>query len=78
MTPKIISLLQQAIQHIQNGNLKLAEDCAKSALDLNRKNFDSLNILGSIKGLQGEIAESIDLLVAATEIKKMILGCNLI
>lgn len=70
MTPKLISLLQQAIQHIQNGNLELAEDCAKSALDLDPKNFDSLNILGSIKGLQGEIAESIDLLVAATEIKK--------
>lgn len=70
MTPKITFLLQQSVQCMQNGNLELAEDYAKKALGVDRKNFDALNILGSIKGLQGQIAESIDLLVAATEIKK--------
>ena len=70
MTPKIIFLLQHSIQAIQSGNLELAEDYAKKALEVDRKNFDSLNILGSIKGLQGEIPESIEFLVAATEIKK--------
>ena len=70
MTQKITFLLQQSILCIQSGHLEMAEDYVKKALEIDRKNFDSLNILGSIKGLQGEIAESIDLLVAATEIKK--------
>lgn len=70
MTQEISFLLHQSIQCIQNGNLELAEDYAKKALEIDRKNFNSLKILGSIKGLQGEISDSIDLLVAATEIKK--------
>jgi len=70
MTQQITFLLQQSLQYIQNGNLGLAEDYAKKAFEIDRKNFNTLNILGSIKGLQGDITESIDLLLAATEIKK--------
>lgn len=70
MTPKITFLLQHSIQAIESGNLELAENYAKKALEVNRKNFDSLSILGSIKGLKGEIPESIELMLAATEIKK--------
>lgn len=44
MTPKIAFLLQQSIQCIQKGNLGLAETYAKKALDIDYKNFDSLNI----------------------------------
>jgi len=76
MTSKITFLLQQSVQFIQNGNLELAEDYARKALEMDRKNFDSLNILGSIKGLQGEIAESIELLVAATDVKKNDFGAQ--
>jgi tetratricopeptide (TPR) repeat protein len=76
MTPKIAFLLQQSIQCIQNGNLELAENYAKKALDIDYKNFDSLNILGSIKGLQGHASESIDLLVIATGIKKNDFGAQ--
>ena len=76
MTQQITFLLQQSLQYIQNGNLGLAEDYAKKAFEIDRKNFNTLNILGSIKGLQGDITESIDLLLAATEIKKNDFGAQ--
>lgn len=58
MNPQVGSLLNQAVQYFQNGNLNTAERLIGQVLQLHPKNFDALHILGVIKGVQGQHDEA--------------------
>lgn len=61
MTPQIQSLLPQAVQYFDQGNLDAAEQLLNKVLQMHAKNFDALLILGVIKGIKGEQQEAIRL-----------------
>lgn len=61
MNPKIASLLDQAIRHFHNGELKSAGQLLKKILRKQPGNFDALHILGVIKGLEDDKEEAIRL-----------------
>jgi len=62
MNPQIISILNQAIQYFQSGNLRQSEDLLNKILRLDSTNPPALQILGLIKATQGEFKESAKLL----------------
>ncbi|MBU3576738.1 tetratricopeptide repeat protein [Polynucleobacter sp. UK-Kesae-W10] len=68
MTPQIGSLLNQAVQYFQNGNLNTAERLIKQVLQMQPKNFDALHILAVIKGVQGQADEAKKLFEKAIQI----------
>jgi predicted O-linked N-acetylglucosamine transferase (SPINDLY family) len=56
MNPLIASLLNQAVQYLQNGNPDRAEALLKQVLQIHSKNFDALHVLGMVKGMKNDHA----------------------
>jgi phosphate uptake regulator len=57
MIPQLQSMLQQAIQAFQGGNLGSAELILKRVLQVDSKNLPALHILGLIKASQSNYRE---------------------
>ena len=68
MIPQLQSMLQQAIQAFQSGNLGSAELILKKVLKADSKNLPALHILGLIKASQAEYKEAADFLGRAAKI----------
>ncbi len=69
MTPQLQSMLQQAIQAFQGGNLDSAELILKRVLQVDSKNLPALHILGLIKASQASYREAVDFLSKAARIQ---------
>jgi predicted O-linked N-acetylglucosamine transferase (SPINDLY family) len=65
MTANISSMISQGVDQFQKGNLDNAERLISTALKIQPKNPDALQILGVIKNLKGEHEEGIRLLKKA-------------
>lgn len=70
MFAQLPALINQAVQHFQQGKLPQASQLLKQALDLQPRNFDALHILGVIRAMQGERGEAIELFRKALSINK--------
>jgi protein O-GlcNAc transferase len=69
MIPQLQSMLQQAIQAFQGGNLDAAELTLKRVLQVDSKNLPALHILGLIKVSQASYREAVDFLSKAARIQ---------
>jgi predicted O-linked N-acetylglucosamine transferase (SPINDLY family) len=69
MIPQLQSMLQQATQAFQGGNLDTAELILKRVLQVDSKNLPALHILGLIKASQTSYREAIDFLSKAARIQ---------
>jgi len=69
MIPQLQSMLQQAIQAFQGGNLDSAELILKRVLQADSKNLPALHILGLIKASQASYREAADFLSKAALIQ---------
>ncbi|MBU3621324.1 tetratricopeptide repeat protein [Polynucleobacter sp. CS-Odin-A6] len=65
MTANIFSIISQGVDQFQIGNLDNAERLISTALKIQPKNPDALQILGVIKNLKGEHEEGVRLLKKA-------------
>jgi protein O-GlcNAc transferase len=68
MFPQLQSMLQQAIEAFQGGNLGSAELILKRVLQVDSKNLPALHILGLIKASQASYKEAVDFLSKAARI----------
>ncbi len=68
MNPQLQSMLQQAIQAFQNGNLDSADLMLKRVLQVDSKNLPALHILGLIKVSKSNYKEAADYLARAARI----------
>ena len=69
MIPQLQSMLQQAIQAFQDGNLDAAEVTLKRILQFDSKSLPALHILGLIKASQASYKEAVDFLSKAARIQ---------
>ncbi len=69
MIPQLQSMLQQAIQDFQGGNLNGAELTLKRVLQIDSKNLPALHVLGLIKASQASYREAVDFLSKAARIQ---------
>jgi len=68
MTSNIFNLINQGVNQFQIGNLDDAERLISTALKLQPKNPDALQILGVIKNLKGQHEEGVRLLKKAVDL----------
>jgi protein O-GlcNAc transferase len=68
MNPQLQSMLQQAIQAFQSGNLESADLSLRRVLQADSKNLPALHILGLIKASQSNYREAADYLARAARI----------
>ena len=68
MTPQLQSILQQAIQSFQDGNLIGSELMLKRVLQIDSKSLPALHILGLIKASQSRYSEAAEFLGKAARI----------
>ena len=68
MNAQLQSMLQQAIQAFEGGNLNSADLILKRVLQVDSKNLPALHILGLIKASQGSYREAADFLGRAARI----------
>ena len=64
------SLLQDAIQSINKNNLIDAKIILQKILDIEPHNFDALNIIGIVTGLENNYIEAINFFILIGMIKK--------
>lgn len=68
MNPLIASMMNQAVQYYQGGNLDRAEAMLKQVLQIHSRDFDALHLSGIVKGMKGDHAGATSLLKRAVAI----------
>jgi predicted O-linked N-acetylglucosamine transferase (SPINDLY family) len=76
-SPRVVSLLQQALAHLQGGQADKAAALCQQARALEPGNFDALHILGAIALQKGRPKEAIPLLSLARKIAPRHAQCTL-
>lgn len=70
MIPNIPRLIQQATQHIDQGELALAQQALEKVLAVQPREFDALRILGVVHSLQKDFPSALAVFRKALSIKK--------
>lgn len=79
MSSPIITLLQQAIRHHQQGRLQQAEDLYTQVLQIDHRQFDALHLIGVIAKQRGDTQSALNFFAKAIAVdaKQAKVHCNL-
>ena len=69
MNPQLAFLLNQAVQHLQSGNLDGADTLVKRVISADKNSADALHIQGVIYGLQNRHEDAIAVFLNAVKLK---------
>lgn len=79
MSSHLLSLLQQAISHHQQGRLQQAEDCYVKVLQIDPRQFDALHLIGVIAKQRGDAQSALNFFAKAIAVdaRQAKVHCNL-